>query len=485
MFAVPGWKLDLVEVKRQEEPAGGSDKKRKRKQSKDTAETKVEQVETHVGKKQKVDRGTEHVAGSGNFGPAVAAADSAATITPPGKDAKPNKKQQKKERQKQKQLQTPGDSSEVQNADERDIQPKPTKKAKKEIAPELSPAPPPATSRLTPLQSAMRQKLISARFRHLNEALYTAPSKDSRLLFDSNPGFFEEYHSGFRQQVSNWPENPVDTFVRDLFQRGKLRNLSQKKQFNKGKPEEPPTEQLAPLPRNQGTCKVADLGCGDAALAQKVHKDGGKLSIQVLSYDLAAPNKLITKADIANLPLQEGSINIAIFCLALMGTNWIDFIEEAYRVLHWKGELWVAEIKSRFGKVGRGRVEHSVGFRQKKRSPTKADNQKQKAIEDDENRKRLAEEVDEAPTAEGTDVGAFVEVLRRRGFALQDKQAVDLSNKMFVKMRFTKSLPAVTGKNVKEGQMKEGVKRGKVFIEKDEDEVNEKAVLKPCLYKVR
>ncbi|KAK1826020.1 methyltransferase-domain-containing protein [Podospora conica] len=57
---------------------------------------------------------------------------------------------------------------------------------------------------------------------------------------------------------------------------------------------------------------------------------------------------LITRPDIANLPLADGSVGVAVFCLALVGTNWLCCIEEAYRVLRWKGELWIAEIKSRF-----------------------------------------------------------------------------------------------------------------------------------------
>ncbi|RJE16810.1 rRNA processing protein Rrp8 [Aspergillus sclerotialis] len=38
-----------------------------------------------------------------------------------------------------------------------------------------------------------------------------------------------------------------------------------------------------------------------------------------------------------------------------MGTNWVSFVEEAWRVLRGdgKGECWVSEVKSRFGRVVR------------------------------------------------------------------------------------------------------------------------------------
>ncbi|EPS35737.1 hypothetical protein H072_10822, partial [Dactylellina haptotyla CBS 200.50] len=49
---------------------------------------------------------------------------------------------------------------------------------------------------LTPLQEKMRQKLSGARFRHLNQLLYTTPSQDSLTLFKSQPEMFRDYHAG-------------------------------------------------------------------------------------------------------------------------------------------------------------------------------------------------------------------------------------------------------------------------------------------------
>lgn len=346
-------------------------------------------------------------------------------------------------------------------------------------------------AKLTPLQAAMRQKLVSARFRHLNQTLYTAPSAETQTLFDTNPTFFEEYHSGFRQQVSTWPENPVDGFVEEVMQRGKIREPGRgAKHFGKqgANGTQEVEKQLQVLPRSGGECTIADLGCGDAKLASQLGKAGNKLHIKVLSYDLQSPNSLVTKADIANLPLQDGAINVAIFCLALMGTNWIDFIEEAWRVLHWKGELWVAEIKSRFGRPARKTVDHSVG---KKRKPNKNDARKEKDGAEVDAKERLMVEVDGADGSKNqTDVSAFVEVLRKRGFALNGESAMDLGNKMFVRMRFIKALPPVKGKNVKEQASsvdRPGQKRQRAqFVEEEKDEnMDEPSVLKPCLYKIR
>jgi ribosomal RNA-processing protein 8 len=186
-----------------------------------------------------------------------------------------------------------------------------------------------------------------------------------------------------------------------------------------------------------------------------------------------------------------------------MGTNWIDFIEEAYRILHWKGELWISEIKSRFGRVGgdKGKggqkvVEHSVGNRRKAAAKAKAADATRAKLTAEEEEAALREHVDEVVTTSNaeTDVSGFVEVLRRRGFVLKDENSVDLSNKMFVKMEFIKAAEPVVGKNVREAGAERKPEPGtwapkfKKFVEPETKEVSvadETKTLKPCLYKIR
>ncbi|KAH9241923.1 hypothetical protein K456DRAFT_1883646 [Colletotrichum gloeosporioides 23] len=277
---------------------------------------------------------------------------------------------------------------------------------------------------------------------------------------------FSEYHEGFRRQVEVWPENP-----------------------NPNGPQ--------PLPRTDGTCIIADLGCGDARLASTLASESQKLRLQIKSYDLHSPAKFVTKADVANLPLEDGSVDIAIFCLALMGTNWIDFIEEAYRILHWKGELWIAEIKSRFGPVKSKNavVSHSVGNRRKQAAAEKKGKAAKAEAETEADRTALAVEVDGHEDRRGeTDVSAFIEALRKRGFVLRgegegNKGAVDLSNKMFVKMHFIKGAVPTKGKGLaaaKAAGFVEKEKKQKRFVwNTEEDNADETSILKPCVYKIR
>ena len=92
-----------------------------------------------------------------------------------------------------------------------------------------------------------------------------------------------------------------------------------------------------------------------------------------------------------------------------------------------------------------------------------------------------------------TDVSAFVDVLAKRGFVLRGEPAesVDLGNRMFVKMYFVKAATPVKGKGVAAAHSRDAAykprpaAKQKKFIEGDAVEVNEAAVLKPCVYKIR
>lgn len=102
--------------------------------------------------------------------------------------------------------------------------------------------------------------------------------------------------------------------------------------------------------RKQSPCIVADFGCGDAQLAQKLleTRNKNKCPFQVHSFDLVACSDLVTACDMANVPLDSKSVNVAVFCLSLMGTNLADFLREAHRVLADAGVLKIAEVRSRF-----------------------------------------------------------------------------------------------------------------------------------------
>lgn len=129
-------------------------------------------------------------------------------------------------------------------------------------------------------------------------------------MMEEDPELFNVYHSGYAEQVKRWPSNPLDDIIKFLAtQKSKLR--------------------------------VADLGCGEARLSREA-------SQRVMSFDLVAMNDSVTECDMANLPLSDSTVDVAVFCLSLMGVNYSEYLKEAYRILAPNGIVIVAEVTSRF-----------------------------------------------------------------------------------------------------------------------------------------
>ncbi|KAH9790988.1 Ribosomal RNA-processing protein 8 [Citrus sinensis] len=86
---------------------------------------------------------------------------------------------------------------------------------------------------------------------------------------------------------------------------------------------------------------IADFGCGDARLAKSVKN-------KVFSFDLVSNDPSVIACDMSNTPLNSSSVDVAVFCLSLMGINFPNYLQEAQRVLKPSGWLLIAEVKSRF-----------------------------------------------------------------------------------------------------------------------------------------
>jgi len=191
-----------------------------------------------------------------------------------------------------------------------------------------------------PLAKA-RERLSGARFRSLNEQLYTTRGSDAFDLMSRDPTLFDAYHEGFRRQASGWRHNPVDAAV------ARARKLP-------------------------GGSAVGDFGCGDAALHDAlVERPGiasagtsmsdkkGALAV-VRSFDLVSRRPGIVDACcLSNVPCPTASAELAVFSLALMGIDYGSFLVEARRCLKPGGRLWIAEVRSRFA-AGAGREKDGV-----------------------------------------------------------------------------------------------------------------------------
>ena len=81
---------------------------------------------------------------------------------------------------------------------------------------------------------------------------------------------------------------------------------------------------------------MGDFGCGKALIMNK-------LGNRIFSYDHYAIDERVTSCDMKSVPLPSKSLEIIVFCLSLMGTNWQDYIKEARRCLVTNGTLLIAE----------------------------------------------------------------------------------------------------------------------------------------------
>lgn len=66
------------------------------------------------------------------------------------------------------------------------------------------------------LRDRMMTKLRASRFRYLNETLYNNESSESKKYFKNDPDAFKAYHEGYKQQIEQWPLNPLDVIISSI-----------------------------------------------------------------------------------------------------------------------------------------------------------------------------------------------------------------------------------------------------------------------------
>ncbi len=187
--------------------------------------------------------------------------------------------------------------------------------------------------------------LHSAQFRWMNEMLYNSTGQDAKNKINKDyKQEFMAYHAAYDGIVQKeWPESPLQKMITTI------------------------TKRLVKYKQTQNKIVVADMGCGSAKIAQHFERyNKGKrihVTVEVKSFDLFALNKYVTQCDIRNVPLETQSVDMVIFCLSLMGTNFHEYLIESYRVLKENGLLKVAEVRSRFYSMNRfERFLNRVGF---------------------------------------------------------------------------------------------------------------------------
>ena len=152
------------------------------------------------------------------------------------------------------------------------------------------------------------KEYILSKFSEMNKNMNTSKSETTNNKFNEKPDEFYEYHRLYEQASSDWVEMPYIKIANDI---NKL----------------------------DSNLIIADLGCGMNKLKDIVPN-------KVYAFDHISVDGSIA-CDIKNVPMDDNSVDVAVFSLSLMGTNWVDYIEEASRILKPTSYILIAEPHER------------------------------------------------------------------------------------------------------------------------------------------
>jgi len=140
----------------------------------------------------------------------------------------------------------------------------------------------------------------------------TSTSSRMHEWFSEDKSRWKDYHKVREENIKDWVENPIAVIAERL---------------NK----------------NPGQT-IADLGCGMNKL-----KDLVKNYKAWYSFDHCAVDPSVVEADCSDLHeyLGDESVDSAVFCMSLWGTNYLDSIKEAHRYLKTGGTLYIVEPKNK------------------------------------------------------------------------------------------------------------------------------------------
>ena len=150
----------------------------------------------------------------------------------------------------------------------------------------------------------------------MNRSWNATRSEATHVRLRSDPDEWTQYHSLFRETRGDWEVVPCEEMIRWC--------------------------------RKRSGYVIGDFGCGEAALAAAVSD-----LHTVNSYDHVAANDGVVACDMARVPLADGTLDLAVFSLSLMGANFPDYLREAHRTLKLDGELHIYEATSRFSNRNR------------------------------------------------------------------------------------------------------------------------------------
>lgn len=151
-----------------------------------------------------------------------------------------------------------------------------------------------------------RKFKINSELSEFNRLGKTTLSSTMNKRFNDNPDSWFYYHKLRREAMKVWNEIPYKVIAKNILYESD---------------------------------DVIDFGCGDNQLKLEIPNNN------VTSVDHIAFDDSVIACDMADLSnyVKDDSHDVAVFSLSLWGTNYKDYLKEAYRVLRRKGFIYIAE----------------------------------------------------------------------------------------------------------------------------------------------
>ena len=146
-------------------------------------------------------------------------------------------------------------------------------------------------------------------FSEMNKKWNTSNSKTTHDRLKSDKSEWIKYHELYSKSRQNWSEIPY--------------------------------KEIGKILKNRPEWIVGDFGCGENLLKLEIPN-------KVISLDHVSIDDSVISCDLTNVPLDNNSLDVVVFSLSLMGTNYNEYLKEAYRTLKSMGMIIISEPSTRW-----------------------------------------------------------------------------------------------------------------------------------------
>jgi superfamily II DNA or RNA helicase len=177
-----------------------------------------------------------------------------------------------------------------------------------------------------------------SKFGEINKSWNKSTSKNLHTEIKKNPSVWKDYHKMYTESRKRWKKEGVAI------------------------PYEKYADYINVIGSNNNWT-IADFGCGEDHMRTLIDTNRHTL----ISLDHYAANDDVMVCDMANTPLDDESVDHVFFSLSLMGSNYKDYLREAFRVLKKTGYVSIAENEGKWDEERimefKDYVENEVGFK--------------------------------------------------------------------------------------------------------------------------